>query len=191
MGPLQVSGRVLRVSGIATPAPWDYNLDGKMDLFVGARTPPDKLSKPGEVPVPEISPGCAYFENTKAGTAQWPLFAKGVPVSMCLASEGSGPQHKDADFLQPYATYPARWRNAARPTFLTLTAYGTFAFENIAAPGAYAHLHLQSGNGVPPPLLPELYSCVPVELRVGEVGLLAADAAYGFLCYYPRSLFSE
>jgi len=187
LGPVKVGGRALRVRGIAAPAPWDYNYDGKIDLFVGARKPPDQRVKPGELSLPEISPGCAYFGNTKEKTAQLPTFAKGVPITMCLESEQA--RHRDADFLRPYATYPARWRSVARPSFLTLTAYGVFAFENIARPGAYAHLHLLSDDGIPPPLLPPLYSCVPVEIGPGEIGLLAADAAYGFLCYYPRARF--
>ncbi len=189
LGPVKVGERVLRVRGIATPAPWDYNYDGKIDLFVGAREPPDERAKPGELSLPEVLPGCAYFENTKENEAQLPVFAKGVPIAMCLESEQE--RHRDADFLLPYATYPARWRSVAKPSFITLTAYGVFGFENIALPGAYAHLHLLSHDGLPPPLLPPLYSCVPVEPGAGEVGLLAADAAYGFLCYYPRASFEQ
>ena len=190
-GPIHVGGRALRLRGVATPAPYDYNSDGDVDLFVGARRRPEESREAGELWLPAISPGCAYFENTADATGQMPTFAKGVPIAMCLAAAGAPAEHRDADFLQPYATYPARWRGGPTLDFITVTEYGTFAFENIARPGAYAHLHLLSGNGLPPPLLPPIYSCVPAELRPGQVGLLAADAPYGFVCHYPREIFRD
>ena len=83
-----------------------------------------------------------------------------------------------------------RWNSPAREDFVTATAYGTFAFANTSRPGAYARLQLGCvGRSLPSPLLPPLFFARPVEMVGGEVGLVAADEAYGFVCYYPRSAF--
>ncbi len=188
MGPLQVSGADLRIAGIAMPAPFDFNGDGDIDLFVGARPPPERDLGPGVV-LPEIAPGCAYFENTADRTGVVPEFAKGVPIAMALRSTDSG-LHRDAGFLAPYATYPARWRGP-RIDFVTVTLQGTFVFVNRARPGAYATLEAEcTGRTLPPALLPPLYAATPAELD-GEVGLLAADCAWGFVCWYPRAALEE
>jgi len=184
-GPLRVSGTPLRVVGIAMPAPFDYNGDGDMDLFVGARPPPARDLGPGVV-LPEIAPGCAYFENTADRPGALPVFVKGVPIAMTLASRG-GDLRRDAGFLTPYAMYPSRWRGAWQVDFITATLQGIFVFANLARPGAYACLEAEcEGRALPPALLPPMYSAVPAELDGGP-GLLAADCAYGFVCWYPRA----
>lgn len=183
MGPLQVSGMDLRVTGIAMPAPVDYNGDGDVDLFVGARPLPERPVEPG-VMLPEIPPGCAYFENTTDRAGALPVFAKGVPIAMTVVSQEDG-LRRDAGFLGPYATHPVQWNGAALD-FITVTLQGTFRFTNTAHRGAYARLSAQCrGRGLPHALLPPLYSATPAVLD-GEMGLLAADVAYGFVTWYPR-----
>jgi hypothetical protein len=180
MGPLQVSGTDLRVTGIAMPAPFEYNGDGDVDLFVGARPRPDRRTEPG-VMLPEIPPGCVYFENTVNRTNALPVFAKGVPIAMNLISEDGG-LRRDAGFLGPYATYPVD--RGVNLDFITITLQGTFRFANMARRGAYACLAAEAkGRGLPHALLPPLYSAVPARID-GKQGLLAADAAYGFVAWY-------
>ncbi len=182
MGPLQVSGADLRVTGIAMPAPFDYNGDGDMDLFIGARPRPDRTPEPG-VMLPEIPPGCAYFENTVDRTGALPVFSKGVPIAMNLISEEGG-LRRDAGFLGPYATWPVQWDTTL--DFITVSLQGTFRFGNEARRGAYACLAATThGRGLPDALLPPLYSATPARID-GEAGLLAADVAYGFVTWYER-----
>jgi len=184
MGSLRVSGAELRIAGIAMPAPFDFNGDGDTDLFVGARPLPERDLGPGVV-LPEIAPGCAYFENITDRVGALPEFAKGVPIAMTLRSTDSD-LRRDAGFLAPYATYPARWRGP-RIDFLTVTLQGTFVFANRARPGAYATLQAEcTGRALPPELLPPLYSATPAQLD-GSPGLLAADCPWGFVCWYPRT----
>jgi len=186
-GPVQVSGRRLTVGGIAMPAPHDANGDGDMDLYVGARALPGREFGMGEMQPPRLAPACAYFENI-ANAAGQPLFAKGVPVAMSLVSGGDS-LRRDADFLAPYATWPGQWRGPGSDDFVTATGYGTFAFTNSSRRGAYARLELAClGRSLPSPLLPPLYWARPVQMGPGG-GLMAADEAYGFVCYYPRELF--
>ncbi|MFW6157032.1 MAG: FG-GAP repeat domain-containing protein, partial [Armatimonadota bacterium] len=182
MGPLQVSGTDLRVTGIAMPAPFDYNADGDVDLFVGARPLPERPPEPG-VMLPEIPPGCAYFENTADRTNALPVFAKGVPIAMSLVSRDRG-LRRDAGFLGPYATYPVRDGSAL--DFITVTLQGTFRFANTARRGAYACLAAEcEDRALPHALLPPLYSAVPARLD-GQNGLLAAHIAWGFVAWYER-----
>ncbi len=181
-GPLQVSGADLRVIGIAMPAPYDYNGDGDVDLFVGARPIPERQPEPGLM-IPAIPPGCAYFENTVDRTGALPEFAKGVPVATTLVSGDSG-LRRDAGFLGPYAMYPVLWRGAV--DFITITMQGTFRFQNASSRGTYASLVAESvGRGLPAALLPPLYAATPARID-GEVGLLAGDCAYGFVTWYTR-----
>ncbi len=183
-GPLRVSGAELRVVGIAMPAAFDFNGDGDTDLFVGARPMPDQAAQPGVV-LPQIAPGCAYYENTVNRTGQLPVFAKGVPIAMTLWSREDG-LRRDASFLAPYATYPVRWRGRLAADFITVTREGTFVLENTAPRGAYACLQATcEGRSLPPALLPPLYSVVPASID-GQMGLLAADWAYGFVCWYAQ-----
>ncbi|MGI5816827.1 MAG: FG-GAP repeat domain-containing protein [Armatimonadota bacterium] len=183
MGPLQVGGADLRVVGIAMPAPFDYNGDGDVDLFVGARPVPERPAEPGLM-IPSIPPGCAYFENTVDRTHALPVFAKGVPVGITLVSR-DGELRRDASFMGPYAMYPARWAGAL--DFITVTLQGTFRFSNTAGRGAYARLAAETeGRALPTALLPPLFSATPARLD-GEIGLLAADTAYGFVTWYTRS----
>ncbi|MCD6361708.1 MAG: hypothetical protein J7M38_12710, partial [Armatimonadetes bacterium] len=110
--------------------------------------------------------------------------------AMTLISPGDPPLRRDADLMAPYAVWPTRWSHSAPVDFITATAFGTFAFTNTSRPGAYARLQLRcEGRSLPSPLLPPLYFARPVRLMTGEAGLIAADEAYGFVCYYPRSLF--
>lgn len=189
LGTLRVGGEELKVGGLAMPAPCDANGDGDTDLFVGARELPAPEDVPAVPALPQFAPAVAYFENTTDRPSAPPQFAKGVPIAMVLFSRGDPPLNRDADFLAPYATWPAPW-NGTRPEFITNTSYGTFVFTNTSRPGAYARLQLECvGRALPRPLLPPLFSARPAELVRGEIGLLAADEAYGFVCYYPRSLF--
>lgn len=188
-GPVQVSGAPLQLAGITMPAPFDYNADGDMDLFVGARPQPEAAAGAGVV-LPEIAPGCAYFENTANRTGVPPTFEKGVPIAMTLTSRGDG-LRRDAGFLAPYATYPMEWGRPWHIDFITVTLEGTYVFANLARPGAYASLEATTeGRTLPPALLPPLYSAVPAILD-GQVGLLAADCAYGFVCWYRRAALEE
>ena len=181
-GPLQVSETDRRGVGIAMPAPWDYNGDGDVDLFVGARPLPDKPAEPGLM-IPAIPPGCAYFENTVNRTDALPVFAKGVPVAMTLVSRDTG-LRRDADFLGAYSMHPVLWGGAI--DFITVTMQGTFRFENASRRGQYASLVADcEGRELPPALLPPLYSATPARLE-GDVGVLAGDCAYGFVTWYPR-----
>jgi hypothetical protein len=108
---------------------------------------------------------------------------------MSLVSASDPPLRRDADFMSPYAIWPAHWR-AGSTDFIVATAHGTFAFVNTSRRGAYARLEMSClGRSLPSPLLPPLFSSRPVELMAGETGLLASDEAYGFVCYYPRRLF--
>ena len=192
LGPVQVSGMKLSVDGIAIPAPCDANGDGDTDLFLGARRPPREGAPPAEIELPRFAPNVAYYENIAHQIGALPRFAKGVPIAMTLFSPGDPPLNRDADFMAPYAIWPARWRDRSTVDFIAATDYGTFAFTNLARPGQYVRLQLQCrGRSLPSPLLPPLYFARPVELAPGQVGLLAADEAYGFLCYYPRELFPE
>ncbi|MFO8082417.1 MAG: VCBS repeat-containing protein [Armatimonadota bacterium] len=187
MGPLQVSGTDLRVTGIAMPAPFDYNGDGDVDLFVGARPFPERAAEPGLM-IPAIPPGCAYFENTVDRTNALPVFAKGVPVEMTLISRDSG-LRRDASFLGPHAMYPVRWEAAV--DFIVPTTQGTVRFENLSRKGRYARLAAECDDrALPTVLLPPLYSTVPARLD-GEVGLLAGGVAYGFVTWYPREALEE
>jgi hypothetical protein len=188
LGPVRVSGTALSVDGIAYPAPWDANGDGDTDLFLGVRELPGH-NGPTEVGPPRLSPACAYFENIADVTHTAPRFVKGVPVAMSLVSASAPPLRRDADFMSPYAIWPAHWR-AGSTDFIVATAHGTFAFVNTSRRGAYARLEMSClGRSLPSPLLPPLFSSRPVELMAGETGLLASDEAYGFVCYYPRRLF--
>lgn len=185
LGPIEVGGAPLQLAGITMPAPFDYNADGDTDLFVGARPQPEQAPGPGVV-LPEIAPGCAYFENIATRPGVLPTFEKGVPIAMTLASRADG-LRRDAGFLAPYATYPAEWARPWQIDFITVTLEGTYVFENLARRGAYADLQAQTeGRALPPALLPPLYSAVPALLD-GMLGLLAADCAYGFVCWYPRA----
>ena len=164
-GPLQVSGADLRVTGVAVPSPFDYNGDGDVDLFVGARALPERPPEPG-VMLPEIPPGCAYFENTANRTHTLPIFSKGVPIAMALLSAGG--LHRDAGFLAPYATHPVRWGGTL--SFITVTMQGTFRFTNTARRGAYACLSAQcEGRALPTALLPPLYSATPARLDLSLI----------------------
>lgn len=184
LGPVQVGGAPLQLAGITMPAPFDYNADGDTDLFVGARPQPEQAPGPGVV-LPEIAPGCAYFENIANRTGVLPNFEKGVPIAMTLTSHGDG-LRRDAGFLAPYATYPGEWARPWQIDFITVTLEGTYVFENLARRGAYADLQAQTeGRALPPALLPPLYSAVPALLD-GTLGLLAADCPYGFVCWYRR-----
>ncbi|MFW6156595.1 MAG: FG-GAP repeat domain-containing protein, partial [Armatimonadota bacterium] len=182
MGPLQVSGTDLRVTGIAMPAPFDYNGDGDVDLFVGARPFPERAVEPGLM-IPAIPPGCAYFENTVDRTNALPVFSKGVPVEMTLISRDSG-LRRDASFLGPHAMYPVQWDAAV--DFIVPTTQGTFRFQNMSRRGRYASVAAECDDrALPTALLPPLYSAVPARLD-GEVGLLAGGVAYGFVAWYSR-----
>lgn len=185
VGPLKVGKADLRLAGITMPAAFDYNGDGDMDLFVGARPLPEH-DMPQGVVLPRIVPGCVYFENTVNRTGALPRFVKGVPIAMTLYSPELN-LHRDAGFLTPYALYPTHWRGALQVDFITVTLQGTFLFTNLARSGAYARLQAEChGRALPPSLLPPLYSAVPAEID-GEPGLLAADCAWGFVCWYPRT----
>jgi len=182
-GPMRVSGEPLVLAGITMPAPFDYNGDGDMDVFIGARPRPDRRSGEGIV-LPELAPGCAYFENTTDRAGVLPIFAKGVPLAMTITSEDAG-LRRDAGFLAPYATYPTEW-TPGRIDFITVTLQGTFVFRNTAGRGSYALLETTSeGRALPRALLPPLYSAVPVRLDERQ-GLLAAGCASGFVVWYPR-----
>lgn len=185
MGPIRVGGADLRVIGIAFPAPVDYNADGDMDLFVGGRPMPDRRIEPG-VLLPEIPAGCAYFENTADRPGTMPVFSKGVPIATTLVTRESG-LRRDAGFLGAYAVWPVRWRGGATRDFVAVTQRGAFLFANTARRGAYASLEAEcEDRALPPALLPPLYSVTPSRLN-DEIGLLAADAAYGFVTWYPPS----
>ena len=184
LGPIEVGGAPLQLAGITMPAPFDYNGDGDTDLFVGARPPPEQAPGPGVV-LPEIAPGCAYFENIANRPGVLPNFEKGVPIAMTLTSRGDD-LRRDAGFLTPYALYPGEWARPGHIDFITVTLEGAYVFENRARRGAYADLQAQTeGRALPPALLPPLYS-VTLAVLDGTPGLLAADCAYGFVCWYPR-----
>ncbi len=184
VGPLQVSDTDLRMTGIAFPAPFDYDRDSELDLFVGARPVPYREPEPGLM-LPEIPSGCVYFENIANRPGATPEFEKGVPIAMTLVSI-DGELRRDASFLTPYAAYPVQWSSPRTLDFLVVTLKGTFLFENVVRRGEYARLEAMSeGRGLPTRLLPPLYSAVPAEID-GKPGILAADTAYGFVTWYER-----
>ncbi|MGC9317473.1 MAG: FG-GAP repeat domain-containing protein [Armatimonadota bacterium] len=182
-GPILVSGAPLRLAGLTMPAPFDYNGDGDMDLFVGARPDPAREIASGVV-LPEIVPGCVYYENVTDRRGALPVFAKGVPLAITIVAPDE-PLRRDAGFLAPYATYPTTWAGP-EIDFLTVTLRGTLICSNTSRRGTYATLQVEApGRSLPPMLLPPLHSAVPVTLN-GRTGLLAGGCAYGFVTWYPR-----
>lgn len=182
-GPLLVSGATLRLAGITMPTPFDYNGDGDMDLFVGARPDPAREVAAGVV-LPELAPGCAYYENVTDRRGALPVFAKGVPLAITIVARDEQ-LRRDAGFLAPYATYPTRW-SGQQIDFLTVTLHGTFICRNTSRRGSYAALQAKArARSLPPALLPPLYSALPATLD-GRRGLLAGGCEYGFVTWYPR-----
>jgi len=183
-GAIQVAGQAIRTTGAALVAPYDYDGDGDVDLFVGSKP---ELATGLEAAVP--AGRVAYFENRTDNRPSLPIFNKGTLLVMQI--KGSSEQAAlDSAVLGPQLAEPLVTAARGTTDFLLTADLGVFLFSTSQSRGSYPFLEIGSCPGrLPPALAPAVYSAYACDfLGTGRPVLLCGLEQYGMIVACPNCL---
>ncbi len=176
-GPVAVAGQAIRTAGAALVAPYDYDGDGDVDLFVGSKA----MSTPnGEAILPAHR--VAYFENKADSRHSLPVFNKGTLITIEI--EGSSQQAPlDGAVLRPQLAESLGTAANGMMDFLLTADLGVFLFSTSQSRSAYPFLQIGSSlHRLPPVLAPAVYSAYACDfLGTGRPVLLCGLEQYGMI----------
>lgn len=188
-GTMRIGGESIRVRNISALAIADYDGDGDADLFIGDLAAPDQpLTDPNYTGPRFVVPsgGLSYYENESPKGRGMPLFLKGVRLAAYFGKRGRAVEDDALDasilglqYIEPVLLVGNRW------DFLIGTRAGYYIFPTPKGRDMYPTPTLETGQGIPNPLFPPLYSCTAAAMGGTGKGLLCGLADYGFVCYYP------
>lgn len=187
-GAMRIGGENIRVRNNSAICLADYDGDGDVDLFLGDMAPPDQpLTDPSYTGPRFVLPagGLAYYENECPKGRGMPVFLKGVRLAAYFGKRGRAVEEDALDasvlglqYIEPLFLVGDRW------DFLLGTRAGYYIFPTPKGRDMYPTPTLETGQGLPNPLFPALYSCTAASLNGAGKGLLCGLADYGFVCYF-------
>lgn len=188
-GTMRIGGESIGVRNISAVCLADYDGDGDPDLFLGDHAAPDQpLSDPAYTGPRFVLPagGLAYYENERPKGAGMPVFLKGVRLAAYFGKRGRAVEEDALDasilglqYIEPTTLVGDRW------DFLIGTRAGYYLFPTPKGRDMYPTPTLETGQGIPNPLFPAMYSCTAATFGTNGKGLLCGLADYGFVCYFP------
>jgi hypothetical protein len=188
-GLMRIGGNDIQTQGISAFALEDYDGDGDPDLFAGDQPLPGQGATDAAYTGPRFvlpSGGLAYYENEAPKGRGMPVFLKGVRLNAYFGKRGRSVEEDALDaaalgltYIEPVSLTGQNWN------FLIGTRVGYYVFPTPKSRAYYPTPTLETGQGIPNPIFPALYSCTAAALKGPGRGLLCGLADYGFVCYYP------